>query len=131
MQQREPPGVDFEPQGNRTSSRRMNVTQTHGVTSQQPRTPRVGLTMAFAPGTPRGRPAQLRAGRVDAHFHAGEGVWGKPRAGAGWLPLHHEVGSLPSPYRGISFAPFFFKKKKSFLVKLEYAMRRRSFVAEI
>ena len=86
--------------------------------------------MAFAPGAPRGSPAQLRAGRVDVRFHAGEGVWGKPRAGAGLLPLHLEVWLPPFPLLGHFILTFFFFFK-CFLVKVEYAMRRQSFVAEI
>lgn len=65
--------------------------------------------------------------RAGTHFHAGQhvpglgllalaGGWGRGGGGAPFLP------------QGVSIAPFF---KTRFLVKLEYAMRRRSFVAEI
>lgn len=49
--------------------------------------------------------------------------------GWGSSPLPQEMcGPFPSPCGGRSFAPL---KKKCFLVQLEYAMRRQSFVAEI
>ena len=64
--------------------------------------------MAFAPRAPQGRPAQLRDGRLDVRFHAGEDVCGKPRAGAGPLPLHREVWLPPFPLLGHFILTFFF-----------------------
>lgn len=73
-------------------------------------------------------PAQSGPGRTHISMQVRTSL-GQPE-GRGSLPLHHEIcRPLPSPYRGISFAPIFFFK--CFLVKLEYAMRRQSFVAEI
>lgn len=73
-------------------------------------------------GTVQSRP------KLGAHFHAGKNIyWGQTKDW-GSLRGRREICSSTLPLRGISSAPFFFK---CFLVKLEYAMRRQSFVAEI
>lgn len=122
MQQRERPGGFRAPGENECNT----DPQSHKPTA--PEATRGGNNGSCA-WNPARRPAQLRAGWVDAHFHAGEGA-GQAQAGPGGCLRTARCGSLPSPYRGVSFAPLK-KKKKCFLVKLEYAMRRRSFVAEI
>lgn len=122
MQQRERPGGFRAPGENECNT----DPQSHKPTA--PDATRGGNNGSCA-WNPARRPAQLRAGWVDAHFHAGEGAGTSPGR-AGWLPPHREVRLPPFPLQG-RFICTFKKKKKCFLVKLEYAMRRRSFVAEI
>ena len=96
--------MDFEPQG------RMNVIQTHRATSPQPRTPHVGVTTALVPGTPRGaQPSSELAGWM--HISTQVRAPGQAQAGPGGCLRTARCGSLPSPYMGVSFAPFFKKKK--------------------
>lgn len=78
--------------------------------SHKPVTPDAtrGCNNGFCAQSPTRAPSPAQSWPVGRTFHAGEDVCGKPRAGAGPLPLHREVWLPPFPLLGHFILTFFF-----------------------